>query len=171
MKNKNLFFFFVFGGAAAIAAKVYAVCPMCTVAVGAGVGFSRWIGIDDAITGLWLGAFLLSLALWTIDWLAKKNIKSWPVKFATLIAYYALAVIPLYYAKIIAHPIDFICSCADDKLLLGIVQGSVAFFFAAKLYEFLKERNRGHAHFPFEKIVMPIVFLLVFSLIFYFLTL
>ena len=38
----------------AIPAK--AICPVCTVAVGAGIGLSRWLGIDDSITGLWIGA-------------------------------------------------------------------------------------------------------------------
>ncbi len=32
-----------------------AICPICTIAVGAGVGFSRYLGIDDTIAGLWIG--------------------------------------------------------------------------------------------------------------------
>jgi len=35
--------------------QVFAVCPVCTVAAGAGVGLSRWLGIDDIIIGLWVG--------------------------------------------------------------------------------------------------------------------
>jgi len=34
----------------------------------------------------------------------------------------------------------------------------------------LKERNNGRAHFPFEKIALPVIFLLFFSLAFYFIT-
>jgi len=30
-----------------ISTKVYAICPVCTVAVAGGVGLSRWLGIDD----------------------------------------------------------------------------------------------------------------------------
>ncbi len=152
------------------ASKAQAVCPVCTVAVGAGVGLSRWLGIDDSITGLWLGAFLLSLSLWTIDWLNRKNIRFLFKRFFVILAYYLMAITPLYYAKIIAHPFDFICSCAQDKLLVGIIQGSAAFFFAAKLYEFLKQRHNGKAHFPYEKIALPVATLLVFTAIFYFLT-
>jgi len=55
------------------AQKAAAICPVCTVTVGAGIGLSRWLGIDDSITGLWLGAFLLSISLWTIDWLDRKK--------------------------------------------------------------------------------------------------
>ena len=51
-----------------------AVCPLCTIAVAGGVGFSRWIGIDDTISGLWIGALTLSMALWNINWFDKKKI-------------------------------------------------------------------------------------------------
>lgn len=47
--------------------QVQAVCPVCTVAVGAGVGFSRYLGIDDTIAGLWIGALIVSVSMWTIN--------------------------------------------------------------------------------------------------------
>jgi len=138
------------------------------VAVGVGVSLSRWLGISDLITGLWLGAFLLSLALWAIDWLGKRKIRSPLARFATILASYAMVIVPIYYVEIIAHPIGFLRSCAQDELILGIIEGSAVFFFAAKAYEFLKERNDGRAHFPFEKIALPVALLLLFSLIFHF---
>lgn len=152
------------------AQKALAICPVCTVAVGAGVGLSRLLGIDDSITGLWLGAFLLSISLWTIDWLNRKKIRFFLKRFLVILAYYAFAIVPLYYAKIIASPFAFICSCTSDKLLLGIIEGSAVFFFAVKLYEFLKQRNNGRAHFPYEKIAFPVAFLLISTAIFYFIT-
>jgi hypothetical protein len=147
-----------------------AVCPVCTVAVGAGLGFSRWLGIDDSITGLWLGGLLLSLSLWTIDWLNRKNIRFFLKRFFVILAYYALAIIPLYFTKIITNPFAFVCSCTTDKLLLGIIEGTAAFFFGVKLYEFLKERNGGRAHFPYEKVVLPVGMLFIFTILFYLLT-
>lgn len=147
-----------------------AVCPVCTVAVGAGIGLSRWLGIDDAVTGLWLGGFLLSLSLWTINWLNRRNIRFFFKRPVVILAYYALTIVPLYYAKIISHPYRFICSCANDRLVLGIIEGTFAFYFAAKLYEFLKERNAGRPHFPYEKVVFPVAMLIIFTAIFYFLT-
>ena len=30
-----------------------AVCPVCTVAVGAGLEGARLLGVDDVITGIW----------------------------------------------------------------------------------------------------------------------
>jgi len=55
--------------------KALAVCPICTVVIGAGVGLSRWLGIDDTISGLWIGGLIISMIVWTINWLGKKNIR------------------------------------------------------------------------------------------------
>src|SRR3989344_3021049 len=51
----------------------YAVCPICTVAVGAGLGLSRYFGIDDAVSSIWIGGIFLSSSFWLSDWLDKKN--------------------------------------------------------------------------------------------------
>jgi hypothetical protein len=51
------------------------VCPICTVAISGGVGLCRYLGIDDLISGVWIGALLFSLFWLTIDWLNKKRIK------------------------------------------------------------------------------------------------
>jgi hypothetical protein len=170
MKNRILLLFTICSAALLSAPKALAICPVCTVAVGAGIGFSRWMGVNDSITGLWLGGFLLSASLWTIDWLNRKNIRFFLQRFLVILAYYAFAIIPLYYAKIITNPFAFVCSCASDKLLLGIIEGTAVFFFGTKLYEFLKERNNSHAHFPYEKVVFPVASLAIFTIIFYFLT-
>jgi len=168
--NKKILLFAISSVALLSAQTALAVCPVCTVAVGAGIGLSRWLNIDDSITGLWLGGFLLSISLWTVDWLDRKKIRFFLKRFFVILAYYAFAIVPLYYAKIIASPFAFICSCASDKLLLGTIEGTAVFFFAVKLYEFLKQRNNNHSHFPYEKIVFPVALLAVFTIIFYLLT-
>jgi len=152
------------------AKKALAVCPICTIAVGAGVGLSRWLGIDDAITGLWIGGLIVSMITWTESWLEKKNIRFKGRIFVNIFAYYALIIIPLYYSGIIMNPIHAFCACGLDKLLLGIIVGSFAFWFGASWYFYLKEKNNGHAYFPFQKVVMPILPLIILSIIYYFLT-
>jgi len=49
------------------------MCPICTVTVIAGLGISRLLGIDDLITSLWIGAFILSFSFVTVDWLKKRK--------------------------------------------------------------------------------------------------
>lgn len=168
--RKNLLLIAALLGSLFAANKALAICPVCTIAVCAGLGLSRWLGINDAVTGLWIGGLLVSVSVWTVTWLNSKRIDfPWRSVIVTF-AYYVLALLPLYFTKIIAHPVDFLSSCVKDNLLLGIVQGSAAFSFAAMLYDYLKEKNGGKAHFPFEKVVFPVGSLIIFTVIFYFLT-
>lgn len=168
--KKQLIFIGVFLSSLSLAAPAFAVCPVCTVAVGAGVGLSRWLGINDSITGLWIGGLTVSFIVWTIAWLNKKN-KHFPFRnIAVSAGYFLMVIAPLYYAKIIASPYAFLCSCAQDVLILGIAAGASGFYFGATLYEHLKERHGGHAYFPFQKVAMPIIPLLVLTILFYFLS-
>jgi len=152
------------------AKKALAVCPICTIAVGTGVGFSRWLGIDDAISGLWIGGLIVSMITWTESWLEKKNIRFKGRIFANIFAYYTLIIIPLFYSGIIGNPLNTLCACGLDKLLFGIIAGSLAFWFGASWYFHLKEKNNGHAYFPFQKVVMPVSPLIILSILYYFLT-
>jgi len=148
--------------------QAYAICPVCTIAVGVGIGFSRWLGIDDTITGLWLGGLVVSLIIWTLFWFDKRNIRFKGRILMTTIAYYLIMVVPLYYMGIIGHPLNKLWGM--DKIILGTMIGSVAFFLGSMSYFYLKKRNNNHAYFPFQKVVMPIAPLLVLSFIFYFIT-
>lgn len=151
-----------------LALKAQAFCPVCTIAVGAGVGFSRWLGIDDTVTGVWVGGLMVSISFWTIDWFKQKK---WNYKFRSFsifAAYYLLVVAPLYYMDIIGHPFNKFWGV--DKLLLGVIIGSFGLYGAGALYQYLKKKNNGKAHFPMQKVAMPVSALIILSCIFYFLT-
>lgn len=152
--------------------KTLAVCPVCTVAVGTGVGLSRYFGIDDTISGLWIGGLIVSIITWTENWLEKKNVRFKGRIFLSALVYYAAIIIPLYLSGIIGHPQNtLICFCGlnIDKILFGIITGSVAFWFGVSWHFYLKEKNKGRAHFPFQKVIIPVATLIILSLIFYFL--
>jgi hypothetical protein len=152
-----------------IPAKALAFCPVCTVAVAAGVGLSRWIGIDDTISGIWVGAFTVSAIAWTVIWLKSRNWKFPGMEVVVALVYYATVLIPFYKTDIISnHPKNMLWGV--DKILLGMVIGSFAFLLFYYAYLIVKEKNGGKAHFPFEKIVFVIVPLLILSGIFYFIT-
>lgn len=148
---------------AASAAK--AVCPVCTIAVASCVGLARWLKIDDSITGLWIGGLIVSLIVWTVDYLNKKNIRFGGRKPLVVIAYYALVILPLYFTHIIGHPLN---KCwGIDKLLMGIVVGSVLFAIGAIIHNYLKKKNNNKSYFPLQKVAFPVGFLAVASLIIY----
>jgi len=167
IRKKSVFFLFIFG-VLLLASPAYAICPLCTVAVGAGVGFSRYLGIDDTVTGLWIGGLAVSLIMWTLDWLERKNINFQGKKLMTALAYYLFIIIPLYWTGLAGHPFNTLWGM--DKLIFGIILGSAFFLLGAVSYFSLKKKNNGRAHFPFQKIVMSIAPLVVLSFVFYLIT-
>ena len=170
MKKIIIFILSILGLNFLMAKQALAVCPICTIAVGAGIGLSRWLGIDDSITGLWIGGLTVSMITWTLSWFDKKKILFKGRAIITILGYYLLIVTPLYFMGIMGNPLNSICFCGLDKLVIGIIVGSIAFWFGAEWYYYLKAKNGGHAYFPFQKVVMPISPLIILSIIYYFLT-
>nr|MDA3802631.1 hypothetical protein [Patescibacteria group bacterium] len=148
------------------AKNTLAVCPICTIAVGAGVGFSRYLGIDDVVSGLWVGGLLASMVSWTESWLTKKKINFKGRLIVDILFYYLIVIIPLYYSGMIGNPNNTIGSYGIDKLLFGIIVGSISFWFGASWYFQIKRNNGGHAYFPFQKVVMPISPLIILSILY-----
>jgi len=52
-----------------------------------------------------------------------------------------------------------------DKLLAGIIVGSVVFILSVLFNDFLKKKNQGKVYFPFQRVVIPILFLIIASYI------
>jgi len=152
----------------AFAPAAQAVCPVCTFAVGAGLGLARWFGVDDLVTSLWIGALTVSVTAWTVNWLAKRGKRFAADTWILLAAYTAMIFLPLWYQGVIGHPLNTVWGI--DKVVFGSVVGAAVFALMAKAYEMLKAKNGGHAHFPFQKVVMPIAPLLALSFVFYLVT-
>ena len=74
------------------------VCAVCTVAIAGGLGISRLLGVDDALTGVWLGAAIISLASFLGTTVAKK----WPhIKYGRIVvmtAIISISLIAIYFA-------------------------------------------------------------------------
>lgn len=142
-----------------------AICPLCVVAIGAGLGLSRWLGVDDVVSSIWIGALLVALILWTLVEMDKKK---WRFPLDTVIislAYYLLTFVPLYYAGIVGHPLNKIFGI--DKIVFGTAVGTVFFLLSHWLHLYLKKKNNGKSFFPYQKVVLPVTILLLTSLAFY----
>lgn len=147
---------------------VQAVCPICTAAVAGGLGISRWLGIDDSVVGLWIGALVVSASLWLAGFFEKK----WPQlpskKLLSLIVF-ALFFLPiLWIAGVIGLPGNTLMGI--DKILLGIGVGAVVFFIAAALDIYLKRTNEGKVIIYYQKVIIPVFLLSLASFIFYLIT-
>jgi hypothetical protein len=142
-----------------------AVCPVCTIVVTGGVGLSKYLGIDDLISGVWIGALLFSLVLWTIEWLNKRKIKFFFRKPLVFIFWYGLTILPLMKSGIIGHPQNKFLGI--DKLIFGIFSGTIVFLLSILFENYLRKKNQGKVYFKFQKVIIPISFLIILSLIFW----
>lgn len=145
---------------------VEAVCPVCTVAVGAGVGVSRMIGIDDTITGVWIGGLIISSGLWLADFIRKK---SWKIPFPEVLSMLlmTLFVIPsLYWLKMIGLAGNTFLGV--DKIIFGSLTGSLIFFLGVGIDKFLRSINNNKVFIYYQKVIIPLLMLSIMSLILYF---
>ena len=138
-------------------------CAVCTVAVGASLEVARRYGVDDAVVGVWAGAMLALLGYWLILWFEKKNwnfigrnlllmaVSVGSIGFMYVNMPYQAKVIGIFYM---------------DPLLFSTILGALTFIYVSKFYQWMKAKNGGHAHFPFEKVVLPVLALALLSLYF-----
>ncbi|MCL4366680.1 hypothetical protein M1563_00730 [Patescibacteria group bacterium] len=142
-----------------------AVCPVCTVAVGAGLGLSRYLGIDDSISGIWVGGLVLSMSFWLISWLKARR---WQFRFMSLliiILMYVVTLAPLWISGIIGHPYNRLLGI--DKLIFGAAVGTLAFAIGMVADKQIRE-IMGHQLFYYQKVVLPVALLTIMSVILFF---
>lgn len=146
-----------------------AVCPVCTVAVVAGLGLSRWLGVDDTVSGVWIGGVLLSSSLWFFDWLGKKYPKIHTTfnLLLTTVLMYLLVFVPLAWKDIIGHPFNKIWGV--DKLIVGTTFGTIAFLLGVWADKKVREK-KGKQLFNYQRVVFPVSLLLISSLILWIIT-
>ena len=58
--------------------NVIAHCPLCTAATIVGVGVTRSLGWDDSIVGVFVGALIVSSALWVNNIFKKEILEATP---------------------------------------------------------------------------------------------
>lgn len=169
--SKTLGFLTVIGAFFVIPKPILAVCPVCTIAVAGGLGLSRYFGIDDTITGVWVGGLMVSLTLWLVDWLKKKNFKIFKNVnektriFLSFLIWTMLTYPPLYWSNIIGHPFNTILGI--DKLIFGSLIGIFAFLFGVYLDKKVR-KIKGRQLFQFQRVVFPFTVLLISSLVLYY---
>ena len=145
------------------------MCPVCTVTVIAGLGLSRILGIDDLITSIWIGGFILSFSFVTINWINKK----WPklsisdYKFIIIVLMYLLVLIPLKLNGAIGIARNTLWGI--DKILFGTAVGSIVFLIG--IWADKKVRKiKGKQLFIYQKVVFPVLALILASVVGFILT-
>ncbi len=163
-----MFQFIAFLGAFLAASRSFAnpACTVCTVAIGASLSIARSFGVDDCVVGIWSGAFLALLGYWTIRFFDKRGWIFWG-RDPLLIALNVALVGFMYLGELSYNP-TIIGFLYIDSFLFSNIVGAFVLIFANHFYVWLKAKNGGHAHFPFEKVFIPVALVFATSVLFHF---
>ncbi len=143
----------------------FAACPVCVVAVVGTVGILEKFGVDDVITGIWIGGLLMSITIMTVEWFNSKKVKFFGKPILIMIAYYWFSIWGLEQAGKIAYK----CTLwGQPKFFVGLIFGTIALIFGYALEKYLRIKNNQKAYFKLQKALIPIGSLIVMTILFYF---
>ncbi len=147
---------------------VVAMCPLCTAGSIVGVGITRSFGLDDSIVGIFVGAMIVSTALWANNIFKRKNIGGSAFLRVTSIAVatFVLTFLGFYYAGIFG-PANTYRIFGIEKILFGSISGSVVSFAAFFVSNKIKKRNNGKTLFNFQSMIFTFAGLVLNALIFW----
>src|SRR3989344_2126707 len=163
---KKAFFLFIFLFLILGIKQVSAHCPLCAGAVGAAAVGASYLGIDNSIVGLFVGAFSISTGLWFARKIKKRYFKF--QSFSIMLSSFLFTVIPS--AKIV-NDLDYI-SLFDkiyflDKILIGSIVGGLITLLALYLHEKIKQIN-GKVIVPYQGVFLTLILLILSSIPMYF---
>ena len=141
--------------------SVYAVCPVCIVAVGSGLAIAEALGVDDLLAAIWIGALVTSSAFWMAD---KFKIIKLPLpEISWSIVFYILTIATLYIDNKLGNPYCRIWGI--DKIWLGMTLGTILFWLGVIGDRLLRKTNNGKVYFPFQKVILPVFAIVIPTII------
>ncbi|MCL2673521.1 MAG: hypothetical protein FWF01_03970 [Alphaproteobacteria bacterium] len=144
-------------------AKAFAVnpaCVMCAITIGTSLAIAQKLGVDDNIVAVWGGALLAILGMLIIKYFDKKGWNFWgrdPIIMVSCLS----GISAMYVKQLTYTPRVVLWFLYIDTFLLASLFGAAAVMLSLKWYEWMKERRGGKPHFPFEKVVLPLVAVLL----------
>ena len=129
---------------------VFAHCPLCVAGAAAGVTLTRWIGVDDSITGVWLAALLGAMSFWLSS---RLKLVFRPFMYITV---FALTIWSFYQFKLVIRMSQVF---GMDKLTFGMITGGALFY----LVDLIKIKH----YFNCQRIVISLGSMVILSLAIY----
>lgn len=90
------------------------------------------------------------------------------LKFWTILLMYLLVFVPLFFTHTIGIARNTLWGV--DKIVLGTAVGSIMFLLGMLIDKMIRKGRDGKQLFPFQKVVFPVLSLIISSLVFYFVT-
>lgn len=145
--------------------EVSAHCPLCTGAVVAGAIGAKYLGLDIIILGIFVGAFAISLGLWIARKL--KNYFKYQNTLIIISSFFLTVIPSLAFIKDITYISLLSRIFFVNKLLVGSIIGALVTLLAYRLHGYIKLKY-GKVLFPYQGIALTILFLVLTSIITYF---
>lgn len=130
------------------------------------------MGIDDLITGIWIGALLVGFGVLTHNWFFHRFKKYrellGPIfmSFGWVVTYFALTFIPLAFMGIVGNPNNVFLH--TDKLLFGSISGIIVLLIGLFIDKTIRKYNNGKVLFFYQKVIIPVALLIISSVVFNF---
>lgn len=140
--------------------QAYAQCPVCVLTVGGGLFIAKKLGVDDLIAAIWISGLNTALAHWFAVHIKKPPILKQPL-FLTLVMV-ILTGIYLFITGQLFHVNNTFLGV--DKGIAGLLLGSAFWILGIRADSLLRSHTHGKRLFPYQKVLIPFVFLLLLTL-------
>jgi hypothetical protein len=160
VRGKVAVFFGTMMALLAFSGIAYAQCPICVIGAAAGIEVARYFGVDDLITGVWVGALIFAFTLWVDSWLKGKH--KWnkmSIRWAVALLIVILSYVSLYVAGFYSGTTIF----GINRLLFGDVLGSIVLLISVFIVN--EELKKREIKFPFRGVILVLGALTVLSLL------
>ena len=144
---------------------VYAQCPVCIVTVGGGLFIAKKLGVDDLLTALWISGLNVAISFWFVSFIKKPKILKNP--FLWTVIMFASTYIYLATTKQMYHKNNTFMHI--DKVLVGLIVGTLVWLLGIGVDKLIRKYNHGKVLFFYQKVIVPLVLLLLTSGLFSFL--
>lgn len=139
--------------------------PLCPIGLIGGMALARFLGVSDLVLGLWIGALIVSVSVVTVKWL-KKYGKDFPGSFWTVfILTVVITAVSVRKELVWTGPALVL---GLPPVVAGILAGAVLILLIDAANKKLIAKNGDKVYFPYQKLAVPILGVLVVSLIVHF---
>ena len=145
--------------------ETLAHCPLCVAGAAAGVTLTRWIGVDDSITGVWIGALLGSASFWTYSAVLRRLPLLSSFRRNRVLKYTENVLKPIIYLLVFAltiwsfYKFQLVIRMSQimglDKLTFGILTGGVVFYLVDIANKYLVKKD-GRVFFPYQRMALSL---------------
>ena len=144
--------------------SAWANCPVCVVTVGGGLILAEKLGIDTLLVSIWIAGLNTAISFMIADKIKKPGI--WKNGYLWSLIFLATALGYVYWTGQAGVGNNL---WGIDKSVLGMSLGTGLFFGAVQLDKFIRSKREGKVLFYYQKVIIPLVSLLLTTIVFNFL--